>query len=481
MLFPFILHLAVFSTLFLQAFGQNSVQTFNWKFKDDTVPTSLSVCSSHDLVVFPNLNNATAGNFSGIPPYYMMAFPEGGQPITMHVGDDNTTLTWTPTHPVGTKLILQLVDSTGSTGGTSGTIFNVVENPQNNACVAAAPPSDFTISSNITQDGKAVLETCQPWRLNINGKNPPFTVVLDAKNSPVTTNISLGSGSDDAVVFINRADPGTVLFASVVDGLGRWANGTQFVTTQGSNNTDCIGLVTITTTQAQLNQQEAQQKSAQNAKRRTSIIVGVVVSVVLLLLIIGVGAWFFMRRRKVQEIEDLGQDTYPRQFTDGGSAGQVLSINNFSVGNEATPSPGKSTFSPGGYQTLAYGSEAYNESVSMDSTRLSSTAGANLRNRPSFANFPARSVRRSKGEEAAQEAMSEADSSMLTQSAAPSGSGRHPIWPARSGSLQATPSTPMESEIIYQHQDAGQVVRELPPPYIAPPDARPQNNPEQRS
>ncbi|KAF9452789.1 hypothetical protein P691DRAFT_782959, partial [Macrolepiota fuliginosa MF-IS2] len=86
--------------LILQALGQNSVQTFNWKFKNDTVSTRLTACSNYDLMVFPNLNNATAGNFSGVPPYYMMVFPQGGQPITRLAGVDNDTLSWMPTHPV---------------------------------------------------------------------------------------------------------------------------------------------------------------------------------------------------------------------------------------------------------------------------------------------------------------------------------------------------------------------------------------------
>lgn len=91
--------------------------------------------------------------------------------------------------------------------------LKTLKDPQanSNSCIAPSPPSDFTITSNKTQDGKSTLETCEPWRLDIIGGNPPYTVVLDARSSPVITNITVPPG-DDAVVFIDRADPGTVLF-----------------------------------------------------------------------------------------------------------------------------------------------------------------------------------------------------------------------------------------------------------------------------
>ncbi|KAJ3577010.1 hypothetical protein NP233_g18 [Leucocoprinus birnbaumii] len=477
-----VLRFLVASFLVLQVLGQNSVQTFGWKFRTDFVSTNLPSCFNFPIVVFPNLKNATAGNYSGTPPYYMMAFPEGGQPITSLIGTDNNTLSWTPQHPIGTKLILQLVDSLGNTGGTSGSVFEVVANPDTTNCIAPSPPQDFTISSNITQGGS--LQTCQPWRLNINGGQPPYTVVLDARNSPVLTNITVPP-TDNAVVFINRADPNTVLFAAVVDSLGRWATGTPFVSTFGSTNVDCIGFGTITDSQSDLNQQEAERRAAQASKRRTSIIVGVVVSIVLLLLIAGaVGTWLYVRKKKrgVRH-EEAVLDVTPRQFVESGSAGQVLSINNFmDTSTITTPSPMKGSFITPESHGLPYVVEPFgHDTLSIDtSTRLSTSGagsavspsgGANLQSRPSFANFPATSVRRSKAQEAAQEGMSETNHTILSRSSMPSGSSGQPVWPARSGSLQgAGMSDAGEPELIYQHRDAGQVVRELPPPYIAPPD-----------
>jgi len=65
---------------------------------------NLPSCFNFSLVVFPNPQNATAGNYSGTPPYYMMAFPEGGQPLTTLVGVSNDTLSWLPQHPVGREV-----------------------------------------------------------------------------------------------------------------------------------------------------------------------------------------------------------------------------------------------------------------------------------------------------------------------------------------------------------------------------------------
>lgn len=126
--------------------------------------------------------------------------------------------------------MLQLMDSTGSTGGASG-IWKVTESEflnesdstninvksieegttGNTDCAAPPPPAYFFLSSNKTEDGERTLEICEPWRLNINGGEPPYTVVLSAIDSPVLTNVTIADGNN-ALVYVNRADPDTVLF-----------------------------------------------------------------------------------------------------------------------------------------------------------------------------------------------------------------------------------------------------------------------------
>ena len=89
-----------------------------------------------------------------------------------------------------------------------------IKDPDFTDCVVPSPSQDFNISSNITLGG--TLETCQPWRININGGRPPYTAVLDARNSPVITNVTIPL-TDDAMVYINRAVPGTELFGEWFD------------------------------------------------------------------------------------------------------------------------------------------------------------------------------------------------------------------------------------------------------------------------
>lgn len=465
----------------LHAAGQNSELTFNWKFKTDATPQRVPICQEFPIAVIPNPKNDTAGNFSGTPPYYMMSFPAGGQPITQHIGDTNDTLSWTPRHPVGTNFSLQLMDSTGSTGGAGGLIYQVAENPRGQDCAAPTPPNDFTITSNVTGGGR--VETCHFWRLNINGGEPPYTVVLNAKESPVITNISVSEGND-AVVYSNRADPGTTLFAGVVDKTGRWATGTQFISTFGSTDYACIGFRTITTTQKELDVAEKAREESQKSRKRTAIIVGVVVSVVGVLLIAGAIAFWIRRRRR---LESLRPDIEPRQFMDSGPSGQVLSVTQF-LGSSPnnTPSSGKTAFSPIG--SLPYTVEPFSDDR-RDSTadqsqphfHQTSSSGADQRSGPSFAHFPVSPVRRSgKAREAAQTTLAHHDRSQMSSS-----SLLHPDWPVRSASLQpphhdSMSTSAMESEIIYQHQDAGQVVRELPPPYI-PPQLQQENSGDERS
>jgi hypothetical protein len=107
-----------------------------------------------------------------------------------------------------------------------------------------------------------------------------------------------------------------------------------------------------------------------------------------------------------------------------------------------------------------------------DLRRDSATDQTQSHSGPSFAHFPMSSVRRSaKGREAAQEGHDNDGTILSYPPSQSTSSASHPPWPARSASLQQQHTSivsGMENEIIYQHRDAGQVVRELPPPYIPP-------------
>lgn len=64
-------------------------------------------------------------NRDGVPPYSMQAFAVDGTPKTSQIGSDPSNLRWTPNHPVGTRLLLVIVDSRGSTSQTSEILYTV--------------------------------------------------------------------------------------------------------------------------------------------------------------------------------------------------------------------------------------------------------------------------------------------------------------------------------------------------------------------
>lgn len=240
----------------------------------------------------------------------------------------------------------------------------------------------------------------------------------------------------------------------------------------GSTDVTCTGLGTASFNQTILNQQEAARRAAQNSRRRTSIIIGVVVSLVSLLSIVGAaGTWHYLRTQYGRPNLDIK----PRQFDQFIPSGQAFSINNLvESGVITTPSPGKARSIPAGSHGSPHKVIPYTpEILSANNTRQPSGTGSvplpvndtDSHSQPSSVNPPAVSVRRSKGQETTQVTMSESRTSDRPGSLGP------PIL-IRNGSVRGSRLTAAsENELIYQHQDAGQAVRELPPPYICPPEA----------
>lgn len=56
-------------------------------------------CQTLTLSIIP-LNNATT--YTGVPPYYLLAFEPGGIPTTTAVGSNPQNLTWQVAHKRGT-------------------------------------------------------------------------------------------------------------------------------------------------------------------------------------------------------------------------------------------------------------------------------------------------------------------------------------------------------------------------------------------
>ncbi|KAI0804495.1 hypothetical protein BC629DRAFT_1180952 [Irpex lacteus] len=238
-------------------------RTFQWKFGGNFVASTFSECQTLPIIVEP-LNSTTTD--VGAAPYYLIAFEAGGIPSLSMIGSDPNNLTWENAHKRDSTLMLIVLDSNGNTGGVTPGLYNVTEGTETNCLPTLSddmlPPTIASITQNITDR----IETCEPWGLTVSGGTKPYQIVLSALESPIITNVTMGA-NDDVFTYIDRADPGEQLMASVVDATGRWGVSTGLITPYGSKNTDCVGLVSSSKTTAQI-QQEARDRAAELARER---------------------------------------------------------------------------------------------------------------------------------------------------------------------------------------------------------------------
>ncbi|KAJ7280358.1 hypothetical protein C8J57DRAFT_1501789 [Mycena rebaudengoi] len=462
-------------------------KVFQWDFAGNALSDKLPSCRNMSIVVKPF---DPANETHGIPPFYMMAFAINGTPISTFIGTDESKLSWVVNQPVGSTLLLTVADSQGSSGGVPPKLFTVVPGASTQCIPAASTQEPFTVVANVTD----TLTTCQPWGLTIKGGTPPYNLTLAAVNSPVVTNVTMGP-LDDAFTFPNRADPGTQLIAAISDLNGRWAFGTPMVNTKGSADTTCTGLVSRSGNSTQIKEEAikaaAAALAASNSARgkKTATIAGVVVTL-LVLLLAGAGVFLYLRRKRLQKIEEIT----PRQFEEGvapafeETGGQVLSINAFISAPSSTSGPSTpevpQPMTPSNFSSIAPSESRPARAPSSSRSAPQSTSGLSIRNpgrSAAFTSFPSASVRRSAKEIEAGLTTSHSDDSEYVgadsdqrtlisraMSAGPS-STAGPSGPSganisRAASLGSTNSSLPGEEIIFQHQDAG-LVRELPPPY----------------
>ncbi|KAG6917203.1 hypothetical protein DXG01_003407 [Tephrocybe rancida] len=184
---------------------------------------------------------------AGTAPYYMIAFAVDGTPSTSLIGSDSSRLAWVVDQPAGSKLLLNVVDSTGSSGGTSAILYTVTcTSPLNilvkavlmychftagqlTSCLPKNAAIGFSVSSNATG---GAISTCDPWGLTIKGGQSPYTVTLAAVGSPSITNVTMNAG-DNLYTYINRASPSGAILAAISDSTGKWASGAPYVKTKG--------------------------------------------------------------------------------------------------------------------------------------------------------------------------------------------------------------------------------------------------------
>jgi hypothetical protein len=459
---------------------------FQWKFSNNFLGTDLPSCMDLPITVEPvNATNIT----HGIPPFYMIAWEVGGTPRTTLLGLNESSLSWTVDHPIGTSLMLNVVDSQGNGGGIPPSLYTVTTG-QLTECIVNGNQTDFTVSANITGN----VQTCQPWGLRIKGGTPPYNLSLAQPSSPIVTNVTI-LAPHDAFTFINRATPGFLLLAAISDVTGRYAFGTPTMMPMGSSDVDCVGLNSSPGNATALDQEQAAQESAaaKARRQRQAILAGVLTP--LFVLLFGGAAFLVYRYRAKQNKMDREMKPEPLALPEP----KALEENSYGTGTEANIGSGAAEspvhISPVSILSLSnpFLSEAERSNAHLDSLERRLAATSTRPNSGSstgrgFAQFPTSSIRRpGKAEEAfvsnrpsqnvlrsvrSEAALARVNPSPMerSQSAQVLGNRFSPssMPPTRrSASLNATAGQSVEGEreYIIQHKDGGRLVRELPPPY----------------
>ncbi|KAJ7064572.1 hypothetical protein C8F01DRAFT_1229145 [Mycena amicta] len=246
-----------------------SEQMFEWGFTDTVrrspphiqlvnltafqTSHSLAACGAMSVFVRPLVQ------YTPVPPFYMAAFPLGADrtPAISSVGRNSSTLEWTVRFPLGTQLLLALVDGHGVSGGVDVPLYTVTDGTTQ--CMTQLETSTKSSSSaqlftlTTTTSFNASLATCGHWPLSIAGGTPPFVITVAAQHSPDVTNITLGRGSfpfelsftyfpgDSQRIYsyTNLAQPGRQMIAAASDSTGSWALGVPFVHTIGTTDVTC--------------------------------------------------------------------------------------------------------------------------------------------------------------------------------------------------------------------------------------------------
>jgi len=177
-------------------------------------------------------------------------------------------------------------------------------------CVPTPPSGapNITISPNFTSP----ISTCQPMGMLISGGKKPYGLTLAALNSPVLTNVTMGP-TDDVFTYINRADPGSQIMASIIDANGIWATSTQLFSTAGSKDIDCTGLVSSSGNSSSVNLHPAPPKG------HSSVAVAIVVTLVVAAILLAAG-FYFWRRRQSQRSYKAGAAILPEAWVGPSSA-----------------------------------------------------------------------------------------------------------------------------------------------------------------
>jgi hypothetical protein len=316
--------------------AQTTGNEWQWQFIDSGYATSLPTCQSLPILAKSRAADNSTG--SGKPPYYMRALAVGGIPRVYDIGSDNANLHWTVDFKPGTQLMLSVIDANGTAGGIPPRLYTSVAGQNTNCVKEDSKGTEFTITANVT----GTLNTCDPWGITLTGGAPPYMFSLAALNSAFVTNVSTQADGEDSLTYINRADPGNQLLVTASDVTGRFAMGSPIITTAGSEDNQCTGLVTTVGNSSQLRrEQEARDDAAAKKDKRKRIAIAVPVSIIgALLLLGGFFLYRFLKRRR-RRLMGTDVDAAPRKF-DALSAGGTTSSMPYTTepsiaGSAATP------------------------------------------------------------------------------------------------------------------------------------------------
>ncbi|KAF8176905.1 hypothetical protein K438DRAFT_1846377 [Mycena galopus ATCC 62051] len=289
------------------------IQTYNWGFTGSQASSNLAACATIPLGVFSGSQQST-----GVPPYYMMAFPVSGTPMTSLIGTDASALEWTVAFPVGTLLLLGVVDSLGTSGGIDTGVYTVVGG-STTQCIPSDSRPAFTITSNLTSG--STLSTCDGWQLSIQGGTPPYKVTLAPSNSADVVNATLGP-NDSVFNYLNQSPPGSQLLGShsliisispVLTLTGRWATDGPTVQTSGSTDMTCNGLSSSSgpaTSSSPVNSPSVSPAAHSGISRKTIEIIGGSIGGAVLLLALA-AIFLCARRRRDRGFEWSGSEVAP--------------------------------------------------------------------------------------------------------------------------------------------------------------------------
>ncbi|KAF7358402.1 hypothetical protein MVEN_00890400 [Mycena venus] len=360
---------------------RGDIQTYNWGFTGSQTGSNLAACATIPLGVFPGSQQST-----GVPPYYMMAFPVSGTPMTSLIGTNASALEWTVAFPVGTLLLLGVVDSLGTSGGIDTGVYTVVGG-STTQCIPSDSRPAFTITSNLTSG--STLSTCDGWQLSIQGGTPPYKVTLAPSNSADVVNVTLRP-NDSVFNYLNQSPPGSQLLGAVSDSTGRWATDGPTVQTSGSKDTTCNGLSSSSgpaTSSSPVNSPSDSPAAHSGISRKTIAIIGGSVGGAVLLLALA-AVFLCARHRRDRELEWSGSELAPARQTPLNSSFSAMTRDGSISGPALEMSRGEMCYpvaSPGSwdgrYAHMPVGADAPSMHMAHDSEShitMTATAGPSM-------------------------------------------------------------------------------------------------------